>query len=201
MDLSQYKPNSNKYKEEQAAKAAEKKIEKVVTGPVRTKKKGGFAKFLNLFIPEGTDIKQYIVQDVVVPAIKKTVSDSVDTVLYGGTRGHKGRGGLASKVSYTSYYDDRRGVREPAPARSSAYSYDDIIIDSRGEAEHVLDQMCELIATYDHVTVADLYELVGITAQYTDNYFGWTNLGTAEVVRARDGGFMLKLPRAVPIKK
>ena len=49
------------------------------------------------------------------------------------------------------------------------------------------------------VSVMDLYDLVGITGQYTDNKYGWTNLRNAEPVRTRDG-YMLKLPRAIPLK-
>ena len=44
-----------------------------------------------------------------------------------------------------------------------------------------------------------MYDLVGITGQYTDNNYGWTNLRNAEPVRTRDG-YMLKLPRAIPLK-
>ena len=52
--------------------------------------------------------------------------------------------------------------------------------------------------TYGLVRVADLYDLVGITGNYTDNKYGWTNITRAEIVRTRDG-FMIKMPRAVPI--
>ena len=58
--------------------------------------------------------------------------------------------------------------------------------------------MDELIDRYEVVSVADLYELVGITGNYTDNKYGWTNIRNAEVVRVRDG-YVLKLPKATPI--
>ena len=80
----------------------------------------------------------------------------------------------------------------------SSYSYDDIILNSRGEAEDVLMRMDELMETYGLVRVADLYDLVGITGNYTDNKYGWTNIRNAEIVRVRDG-YMIKMPRAVPI--
>jgi len=48
------------------------------------------------------------------------------------------------------------------------------------------------------VSVADLYELVGIQGSYTDNKYGWTkNIRNASVVRVRDG-YLLKLPKALP---
>ena len=82
----------------------------------------------------------------------------------------------------------------------SGYSFDDIVLESRGEAEEVLSRMDELLEMYEIVSVADLYDLVGITHDYTDNNYGWTNIRTAEVVRVRNGGYMLKLPKVLPIK-
>ena len=74
----------------------------------------------------------------------------------------------------------------------------DIIIENRGEAEDVLSRMDELIDQYGLVSVADLYDLVGINGNYTDNKYGWFNIRTASVVRVRDG-YMIKLPKAVPL--
>ena len=58
--------------------------------------------------------------------------------------------------------------------------------------------MDELIDTYSMVSVADLYDLIGVTGNYTDNKYGWTNIRNAEVVRVREG-YLLKLPKALPI--
>ena len=66
------------------------------------------------------------------------------------------------------------------------------------DQEDVLMRMDELMETYGLVRVADLYDLVGITGNYTDNKYGWTNIRNAEIVRVRDG-YMIKMPRAVPI--
>ena len=59
--------------------------------------------------------------------------------------------------------------------------------------------MDELISTYGIVSVADLYDLVGITGgSYTDNKYGWTNVHNASVIRVRDG-YMIKMPKALPL--
>ena len=71
------------------------------------------------------------------------------------------------------------------------------VFDTRKEAEEVLDRMDDLIDTYGVVSVADLYDLVGISGNYTDNKYGWTNLRNADVQRVRDG-YLLKLPKALP---
>lgn len=201
--MENYKSNSNKSKEEQRESTPEKKIEKVITGSVKSKKKSEIQKLTDVFISEEvSNVKSYILMDVLVPAIKKAVSDivtnGIDMILYGET-GHTKKNSSASKVSYRSYYDKANDRREYDPSRTkTGYSYDDIILDTRGEAEDVLSRMDELVATYGLVSVADLYDLVGITGNYTDNKYGWTDIRSASVVRVRDG-YMLKLPKALPL--
>lgn len=205
MENFDYKSNSNKSKTEAVKQAEEKRVEKVVTGKVVTKKKSGFSKFAGEFISEDAkNIKSYVIGDVLIPAFKKAISDiitdGIDMILYGGNgRSRSGRSN-ADRVSYRSYYDDRRPSDKLTTSRysSNSYSYDDIILDSRGEAEEVLARMDELMDTYGLVRVADLKDLVGITGSYTDNKYGWTNIRNAEIVHVRDG-WMIKMPRAVAI--
>lgn len=206
--IEDYKSNSNKSKAEEKKKnelISEHRPEKVVTGKVITKKKSSFRKFTDEFISEDAkNIKSYVFGEVLIPAIKKAISDivtdGIDMILYGGTRGSGGRRYTSDKVSYRNYYDGKGSSYRPSESRSSfnSYSYDDIILDSRGEAEDVLSRMDELIDSYGLVRVADLYDLVGITGSYTDNKYGWTNIRNAEIIRVRDG-YMIKMPRAVPI--
>ena len=202
--MENYKPNSHKSKEENKASPDERqKIEKVVKGTVKTKKKNEIRKLTDVFISEDVhSVKSYILMDVLVPAIKDAIEDIVTNgirmVLRGETSARKSS--TASKVSYRSYYDSKRDDDRFARDSRAAlrYSYDDIILESRGEAEDVITRMEEIIETYGFVRVADLYDLVGITGDYTDNKYGWKNIRTAEPVRVRDG-YMLKLPRALPL--
>jgi hypothetical protein len=202
--VDKYTPNSHKYKEEQANK---KEIKKVVSGTVKTKKKSEIRKLSDVFISEdAANVKNYIFFDVLVPAIKNAIidiaTDSV-TMIFGGSRRRNGINySNPSKSSYISYnkYSDRRDDRRYDDSRSrTGYSYDDIILETRGDAEEVLDQMESLIDTYGMVSVADMYDLVGKSCNYTDNKYGWTNLRNAEPIRMRDG-YMLKLPKAGPLK-
>lgn len=205
MENFDYKSNSNKSKTEAVKQAEEKRVEKVVTGKVVTKKKSGFSKFAGEFISEDAkNIKSYVIGDVLIPAFKKAISDiitdGIDIILYGGNGRNRSVRSNADRVSYRSYYDDRRQSDRLTTSRysSNSYSYDDIILDSRGEAEEVLARMDELMDTYGLVRVADLKDLVGITGSYTDNKYGWTNIRNAEIVHVRDG-WMIKMPRAVAI--
>lgn len=197
-----YKPNSFKAKEEQK-ETTEKKVEKVASGKV--KKKNEAQKFASAFLSEDiSNIKSYALTGVLIPAVKKAIYDiiteGIDMLLYGGSgRGKKTT--QAGKVTYASYYDKRRNEddrRYDSPRTRTAYSYDEVTVDSRMDAEEVLARMDELIEKYGMVSVADLYDLVGITGNYTDNKYGWTSLRNAEPVKTRDG-YLIKLPRATPL--
>lgn len=181
-----------------------KKVEKVVTGSVKVKKKNGVTKFADTFISEDIhNVKSYVITDVLIPSIKRAISEMVtngiDMILYGSTGGRSKRSS-ADRVSYRNYYDrsDNDRYRDRDRVRTSPYSFDDIVLDSRGEAEEVLARMDELIDQYGIVSVADLYDLVGVSGNYTDNKYGWTNIRNAEPIRVRDG-YMLRLPKALPI--
>ena len=192
--MAEYKPNSNKYKTEQR-----KKQEKVVQGKVRRKKKSEVRKWKDMLFSEDVeDIKTYIVMDAIVPTIKNTILDVVSMCLFGDTAK---RSKNHNTVSYNRDYSSasRSGRTNRRNTTSSLYDFDDIIFDSRGEAEDVLDHMGEIMDAYNGVvTVADFYALAGVTGTWTDDNYGWTNLSRATVQRTRDG-FIINLPKAIPV--
>lgn len=205
--MAEYKPNSRKSKIEAEEKAQEpKKIEKVVTGKVVTKQKTAVSKLANGMTEDLKSVKSYVISDVLIPAFKKAVSDivanGIDMLLYPGEGGRRsnGRRGASHYVSYNRYSDrDRPDDRYRSNNNTrSGYDYDDIILESRAEAEEVLRCMDEIMDEYEQVTVADLYDLVGKTGNYTDNKYGWKNIRNTEPIRVRDG-YLLKMPKAIPV--
>ena len=64
------------------------------------------------------------------------------------------------------------------------HDFDDILFESRGEAEDVLSHLVDLTIDYGVASVADFYDLSGIESQFTDNKYGWTNLRDAEVTES-----------------
>lgn len=192
----QYRSNSNAAKE--AAKE-EKKIEKVVSGQVKVRKKSEWQKLGDIFIAEDAQsVKSMILMDVIVPAIKKVITDvvtnGISMILYGSTA--KSRETNGSRVSYSSYYNGGYSTRKEE--KRDRYAYDNIVLESRAEAEEVLTRMFECLDKYGNVSVNDLYDLVGIDGDYTDARYGWRDLKNADVVRVRDG-YQLKLPRVMPL--
>lgn len=199
--MEDYKSNSDKSRQEQQS---EKKVEAVITGKAKTRKKGEMQKFADVFIAEdANNVKSYILMEVIIPAVKKAISDivttGIDMILYG-EAGRSRKNGAASKVSYRNYYEQESGrTRAGSAGRRSSFDYDDVIFDTRGDAEAVLDAMNDIISQYGTVSVSDFYDLSHVpNDNYTMNRYGWTNIGGATAVRVRDG-YILKLPRAIPL--
>lgn len=200
--MEDYKPNSHRFNAEQKKNAvAEKRVEKVVSGTAKTKKKNEVSKFKDVFISEdAANVKSYIVMDVLIPAAKKAISDivsnGIDMILYGEKGSDRKKSRSCNYVSYRDYSDPRESRR--TTARSRGFDFDDIIFETRGEAEAVREQMEEIIDRYGFVTVADLYDMADLTQPYTSNKYGWTSIRSAEPVRIHEG-YILKLPKAMPI--
>lgn len=175
----------------------EKRVKKVITGNVK-EKNNSVRRFRDIFLEEDTkDVKSFLFTDVIVPGIRGLLYDMVVDgagMILGQARGSRRSNGR-SNVDYGGFSrQDNRKTTVGKPA----YDYRDFTIDSRGEAEEVLSQLEELISVYGEASVADFYESVGVTGNWTDAKYGWKDLRNANVVRVRDG-YMIKFPRALPL--
>ena len=199
--MEEFRSNSNKSREGIPVKNPEKKVEKVISGTAKVVKKSDTKKFANAFIKDDLgSIGSYIFTDVLIPAIKKTILESVKAVL-----GETGSSNTvsASKVSYRKYYDneqERKTQYNSIPSRGG-FDYDDIEFKTRGDAEAVLDGLNDIInSQYGVASVGDFYDLANIsTDNYTVNNYGWADLRGCRVVPTREG-YMIKLPRALPLR-
>lgn len=193
----EYKSNSYRSKQPSSKPAENRtKVEKVVDGKVRLKKKSGVRKFTDVFIADDiSSVKEYLVMDVLIPNVKKAISDCVETLLYG--ESGRGKKSASVKTPYRSYYE-KTNERARTSYGRLGYEVKEIVFENRGDAEKVLIQMDDILETYPMVSVADLYDLVGITGKYTDCNYGWTDIHSASVVRT-DDGYLIKLPRPLPL--
>ena len=187
---------------EEKGASENRSIEKVVKNPVKTKKKNELLKFAEVFIADDiSHVGSSLWEGVIVPVIKDTIVDiltkGANMLFHGSAKGTSTTKSTASRISYRDYYDkDAKRVVETQPR--AKFDYEDMVIDTRGEAEEILDQMDAIIEKYGFVRVSDLYEMMDITAPYTGNNYGWTDIHTAKVVPTR-GGYTLKLPRVIPL--
>lgn len=189
-----------------SAKSQEKRkeIKPSISSPVKVKK----SSFLGGLITNSDihDMRDYAVKEVLFPTIKHIAFDVLDMIIPGKTS----RRGSSFNSRYVNYNDrfrsstswrDSRTSSNESSVRRSKYDFSNIIINTARDAEDLLDSMQNLIDTYDAVSVQDFYDLIDQPqmSDYTDDDFGWTSLGGADVVRTH-GGYYLDLPRPKPIK-
>jgi hypothetical protein len=178
-------------------------IKKITTG--KRQKKPLTTRFKETFLSDESDtVGSYIFWDILVPNMKETISDlvtgAVNIMLFGdaGSRS-KGRG-RTIKGGYKDYSTVSSSIsrrsdssEEKRYGRRSRKSCDDIIICDRQTAMQVLSDMQDLIVDYGKCTVADYYDMVDQTWEYTDKYWGWTDLSGVRP-RPVHGGCVLDLP-------
>ena len=174
------------------------KMEKVVDGTVKVRKKSTARKVAEVFISEELpNVGDSILFDLLVPAIKDTivniVESGIEMLFYGKISKGGRRSGNGTRVLYDQFSNGNR-VSAPRSNGRSVYDVSDAIFEDRGTAELVLDQLLDFIDRYKEATVHDFYDACGITTtNYNDNYYGWTDLRGAIVTRAR-GGWVINLP-------
>lgn len=180
------------------------RIKRLTTGTVLKKEKPLLAR---MFGETAREVGGYVIWDVIIPALKEVITDvvtnGIEMLVYGDASRHSRSGRLRrergrSYVSYSSMYDSPRAerIRDTRRAPSNRHAFDKVVLESRSDAELVLDGLAELISTYGGATVADFYSAVGLPVDYNDNKYGWDSLATSSVERVR-GGYILVMPRPI----
>jgi hypothetical protein len=191
-------------------------VEKIIKGKVVQKKPSLGSKIAETF--NGDDMKtvgEHVLFDVFIPQVRDLLVDmlmqGIQRKFYGDSSRFRptsvsGRSGGPIRVSSTNYNGISKGVNRedrssypPREERSSRASNSpmEFVLEDRGEAEAVLDELYQLLENYGTATVADLYQMVGITGSFTDNKWGWDNLKGADIRRAGRDGFQIILPQPI----
>lgn len=160
-------------------------------------------KMANSFIEEGArDIKNYIVDDVLIPGIKETILNILSMAFFGESSDYSRRSRRDDRRSYTeysSYYggrsrrserSDRRSRREDVKA-----DYKNIILKTREDAEDVVEELYDRIKKNGDVSVAEFLEMVNAPSDFPDNNWGWTDERDIDIRRVRDG-WLIDVERA-----
>jgi hypothetical protein len=207
MDNPEYPANSESSKNEEA----HKHLTRVTSGETVRRRKSLRKKFAETFVAGDAKMAlRYVVMDVLLPAAKDMVveagSQGIEKLIFGESRRRRGstlpQSGPMGYVSYNRYA--MGSSRQSAPERvisrqaRARHDFDEIVLESRTEAEEVIDRLFDLVSRYESATVADLYELVGLASNHTDNKWGWTDLQGSGVSRIRDG-YLLDLPDPEPL--
>jgi hypothetical protein len=191
----------------------EKHIEKVVTSEVVVQKKTIGSKVKDIFVAaDFKSVMNYVMYDVLIPAARNMIVDSatkgVERMFFGESRfrrppGPLSRGSMSRYTYQTPVTREREGYRDPRTNPPMGNSFPrtgrpDFFLQSRQEADSVLDAMYDTLNVYEVVSVGDLNTLVGLPAAHTDEKWGWTDLRGVEVRQER-AGWVIDLPKAEPI--
>lgn len=184
------------------------KPERVTSTPAIVKKPGVIGEVKRALV--GEDIRttaHYVLYDVIIPSAKNMFLESItqgfERALFGSTTTRsRSTGGHTpyNRMSFssgTSRMGD--GGRDLSHHDRANHNFDSITLQSRAEAEEVLDRLTTYVEEYGHARVTDFYEMVGISGSFTDDDWGWLTLRDAGIKRNRDG-FLIILPRPVSIK-
>lgn len=206
-------------KEEPSSELApvrQRKFEKVVTGTAVKRKKSLFMRFSDTFLDGASfqDIMVNVVKDIAIPAAKDLIYDSFTTglhkTLHGDeappSRSRRGSSSTRRDGPYTPYSRSNRGRRDDPRdrdrERSGSYrpmrDWEDVVVDTRAEADAVIDEMYKALRKFHQVTVLDLYDMVDMNSSFTDEMWGWRDLEDAHPRRLPGGQYMIALP--VPIE-
>lgn len=204
-EMREFPSNSMTPKLGRQASQPKPEVHKVVSGKARKKSAG--RRFASSFIAEDAhSVGEYIVMDVLLPATKNVISDmiseGVQRMLFGdsGPRRNKNVRDNRTIVSYNKYYNDRPSRPAYSRRARATHDFDELVYASRDEADLVIDKLADLIDQYGAASVRDLYDLSGVTAEYTDENWGWYSVGGASARRIRDG-YILDLPKPVVLEK
>lgn len=206
--MAEYPSNTLKDRNKAPAKP-EPDLKCVVSGKTKATPPSMWSKvFVGIKPAGGQTVKGFVFDEVVIPLVQRALIEGVTGAVNYLVRGdaYADRKGQQKGQGYLSYNNISRGgtLTEKynnynAPQRSAS-EIDNVWFESRVDAQRVLDEMNNVIAQYDILTVNGFYDLVGQTASINQNgeKFGWGDLRNAYITASR-GGWVIHLPRAMPV--
>lgn len=167
-------------------------------GIVRTREVSTFKKVFAALFPEGfKGVKEHIIWDIFVPRMQKLLhegwDDVGDALFQSGPTARQS----APHVSYDSSY--RRNTQPVRVPTLPMYDYQEVVWDTKAQAEKFLRVLKALLNEYHVVTLLDYNSEVGNETYPSQSDYGWIRLDTARVERTYNG-WVVVLPRPIPIE-
>lgn len=185
----------------------ERRVESVVKNPVKMRKKNVAEKFATLFFEEsGDSIKEYVVSDLIIPAIKDAIIGAIEMLLYGTARSRSSvnRGGSSGYTPYNKFSGNNQAkqsrTQDVKPGNTTDYR--DITYETRAEAEDVYKAMLDLCnSEYHQATICDFFDASQMSNDnFTLDSWGWKELPDRYPIRHAPGGrFYLDMPAPVSL--
>lgn len=177
-------------------------VEAVTTNPGRIRAAPAGRRLKDtIFQGDARSVWTSMIWDTFFPNLRDNFADAVhngvDALFRGYSTGAGNRRGNYRSGSISKHNPDRAlGRGSDNRQRDTALQDGDtsiVALDSRVEAQEVLNQMNYLIDQFDQCTMADFKRLVKITPTHVDFGLGWEELGDAHVVSSK-GDYYLDLP-------
>lgn len=172
---------------------------------------------VDILIDRASEASSDLIRNEIIPGIKDLALDAthglIDGVFGSSTRGGGRHGRRRSvttrdvaardaniKVDYRGASTAKKAVskRTISEMARANHEFDEILFDSRFEAQDVIDRMRERLDKYGSVTVDNLYQMMGVDPTFKDSAWGWDSLDGAHVRRFR-GSYVLDLPDPSPL--
>lgn len=200
---------SNSYKSREAAEQKDiprRKLSAVGDGRSKAMKEPVLKRLKKTFIDDDftpSNLKTFVVKDVIAPAIQNAILDGVNGALemmFGigiVRRGYRSSSVISSRTPYRSSGNTRTvgngsssvSSKSQSSERRGRSSFEVQMKDNKADAEKIMMDLEALLEEQPDagVTVSDYYDAFGITTEFTDNNYGWYNL---------DGMRLKQVPKA-----
>lgn len=123
--------------------------------------------------------------------LTQILNDKIDLIFYGKckwrpamrdvTRGHGN--------TYTQYFYPIKPYKQT--------HIDEILFDSRQDAENTITAMIEIIDQYGRATLMDFYDYCKVSKPYDYNsyHYGWDDLSDAKIMKTVSGDWFISFPK------
>ncbi len=208
--MEQYPSNTLKERNKQAQKKEKPDLKCVVSGKSKPVPQSLWSKvFVGIKPASGQTMKSFIFDEIVTPLIQRAVVEGVTGAINYLVKGDAYADRKATN-SFGKSYINYNGISSgKSNANGSQYVYsgknsgmeiENVWFESRVDAQRVLDEMQNVIANYDILTVNGFYDIIGRTSiiDPSNEKFGWSDLRNAYITASR-GGWVIHLPHPMPI--
>lgn len=104
--------------------------------------------------------------------------------------GLENRSNKVEPIKYQQYH----------PTVNELAKTDDVLFDGFDDVLYVLGQMDNTIINYGYVSVADFFDIVGVTPDFIDSKYGWYTINSAYIDKQSEV-YILRLPKPVALNK
>ena len=209
----------NSHKARAAAQAAaapappREKLEKAVLhGKVIQKKPNVFKRAARSMVADDVqNVGDFVLTDIFVPALRNLLYDVIvggaGRTIFGSAQARRpgmnpGVFGTAQNLKTAYHNVTNAPPTGPVQTKQNAarFNFDELSLTDHSEALFIIETLRMRVGEYGTASVADLYDLLGVTGAFTDQNWGWRDLSQAGI-RQNRSGFLLDLPHPIQLNK